>query len=241
MKSLVIKISGEFFKKKDNLLSEEKGKIFANALKLIANQFSRIYVIVGGGNFIRGRLFNNLVVPRFIYDEIGMNATNINAQWLSWYLKGRGLSSIVLTTGKNTFISNQSEFFSSYNDKLNQANPKIVILGGGTTMPYISTDTLTIITTLRTNSVLALFAKEGIDGVYTADPKIDKNAKLIKHEKFETVIKKQLRFIDLSATQIAYDAKVRKEKHIELKIFKFEKEEDLKNVLINRIKHTTIN
>ena len=184
--SLVIKISGEYFKTEaEGLFSESRAEVFSKALLQIKNKYSQIYIIVGGGNIVRGRKKASTIVPRFVYDEMGMTATNINAQWLAWYLRQKNHKAVALTTGNNSFIDNFSTYMTSHDTKKALNKPTIMIIGGGTGMAYLSTDTLTIIIALRTKAELVLFAKHGIDGVYSADPSLDPNAKLLKTTTFQ--------------------------------------------------------
>ena len=113
--------------------------------------------------------------------------------------------------------------------------PTIMIIGGGTGMAYLSTDTLTIIIALRTKAELVLFAKHGIDGVYSADPSLDPTAKLLKKTTFQKIIDEKLLFIDLPAATLALN------QGIVAKVFRFKDKNSLEKVIQGKSKHTLIN
>ena len=232
---LVIKISGEYFRtESEGLFSESRAEVFSKALLQIKNKYSQIYIIVGGGNIVRGRKKASTIVPRFVYDEMGMTGTNINAQWLAWYLRKKNHKAIALTTGNNSFIDNFSTYMTSHDKEKSLIKPVIMIIGGGTGMSYLSTDTLTIIIALRTKAELVLFAKHGIDGVYSADPSLDPNAKLLKKTTFQKIIDEKLLFIDLPAATLALN------QGIVAKVFRFKNKTSLAEVIQGKIKHTLV-
>ncbi len=205
-KRVLLKLSGEALGNPFDTKVLEK---IASQIKLMVNDGIEVGIVVGGGNICRGRTFEKLGLDREDADYIGMEATVINAQMLTAMLNNLDVKAVTLST-----IDVQRVKKYSVEEANTLLSKKIVcVFGGGTGKPFFSTDTGSALRAKDINAEVILMAKNGVDGVYSADPKIDPNATRYDELKFDDIINKQLAVIDLDA------AKVCKENHIEAFIF----------------------
>ena len=202
-KRILLKISGE------SLAGNYKTGIDANALGKICDQIkvikelgTEILIVVGGGNFWRGRYGIN--IERTTSDYMGMLATSINALAIQSELEQRGLETRVQTAIEMKEIA---EPYIRRKAMQHLTKGRIVIFACGTGNPYFSTDTAAALRAAEMNAELILFAKT-IDGVYTADPKMDKNAKKYKEISYLDIINNNLKVIDSTATSLCMDNKI---------------------------------
>ena len=193
-KRILLKISGE-------ALSGEKGHGFdTEALKGVAMQISELNklgvevgVVVGGGNFWRGRQGDEM--DRTTADYMGMLATVINALAVADALERTGVEARVLTS---LSISSVGEPFNYKNADRYLKEGKVVVFGGGTGNPYFSTDTGASLRAVEINADALLLAKN-IDGIYDSDPKSNPNAKKYDELSYDEYVLKGLKAMDTSA------------------------------------------
>ena len=193
-KRILLKISGE-------ALSGEKGHGFdTEALKGVAMQISELNklgvevgVVVGGGNFWRGRQGDEM--DRTTADYMGMLATVINALAVADALERTGVEARVLTS---LSISSVGEPFNYKNADRYLKEGKVVVFGGGTGNPYFSTDTGASLRAVEINADALLLAKN-IDGIYDSDPKSNPNAKKYDELSYDEYVSKGLKAMDTSA------------------------------------------
>lgn len=205
-KRVLLKLSGEAL---GNPFNTKVLETIAGQIKLMVAEGIEVGVVVGGGNICRGRTFEKLGLDREDADYIGMEATVINAQMLTAMLNNLGVDALTLSTIKVQRVKNYS--VEEANALL--SNKTVCVFGGGTGKPFFSTDTGSALRAKDINAEVILMAKNGVDGVYSADPKIDPNATRYDELKFDDIINKKLAVIDLDA------AKVCKENNIEAFIF----------------------
>ncbi len=200
---ILLKISGEA------LAGEARFGIDENMVEKICAQIKEVVelgvevgIVCGGGNFWRGR--NAINMERTRADHAGMLATVINALALQDALLKRGVEARVQTAIEMRAIAEPyirgkalSHFKHNY----------VVIFAAGTGSPFFSTDTAAALRATEIGADALLLAKN-IDGVYTADPKIDSEAKLIKKISYLDVIKQRLAVMDTTATSLCMDNKV---------------------------------
>ena len=205
-KRVLLKLSGEAL---GNPFDTKVLEDIASQIKLMVEQGIEVGVVVGGGNICRGRTFGKLGLDRENADYIGMEATVINAQMLTATLNKIGVDALTLSTIKVQRVEDYD--VSKANSLL--SNKTVCVFGGGTGKPFFSTDTGSALRAKDIKAEVILMAKNGVDGVYSADPKIDPSATRYDELSFDDIIKKELAVIDLDA------AKVCKENHIEAFIF----------------------
>ena len=155
-----------------------------------------VAIVVGGGNFFRGVELSEAGLDRARADYMGMLGTVMNALALKDFLDKEGLSTRVQTAITMTQVA---EPYLPLRAIRHLEKGRVVIFGAGSGMPFFSTDTVAAQRALETNCDELLVAKSGVDGVYTADPKTDRDAKLLKRLTFQEALSMQLKVIDGAA------------------------------------------
>lgn len=174
----------------------------AKQVKALVEQQISVGIVIGGGNFWRGRSSENM--DRTKADEIGMLATVMNALYFSEQLRAIGLKTQVLTPFA---CGAMTKLYAK--DRANKyfAKGMVVLFAGGTGHPYFSTDTATVLRAIEIEADVILLAKS-IDGVYDCDPKAHPNAKKYDRISIEEVLEKKLGVIDLAATILCMEQKM---------------------------------
>jgi uridylate kinase len=181
-----------------------------SALNHIADEVLKLHklgvqvsVVVGGGNIFRGELGEEWGIERAEADNIGMIATVTNSLMLRGVLKSRGDVDVRVMTAIP--IDTVAEPFIRLRAIRHLENGYIVILAAGTGNPYVTTDYPSVQRALELRAQAILAAKNGIDGVYTADPHRDPSARRFKQINYDTVILRNLKAMDQSAVLLARD------------------------------------
>ena len=203
MKRVLIKLSGEALAgEKKTGFDEETVRGVALQVKKIVELVTEVGIVIGGGNFLRGRSSEN--IDRTKADQIGMLATVMNCIYVSEIFRSVGMKTNILTPFE---CGSFTKLFSK--DRANKYFEKgmVVFFAGGTGHPYFSTDTGVLLRAIEVDADAILLAK-AIDGVYSADPKIDKNAVKYDEISIEEVIDKKLQVVDLTASILAMENKM---------------------------------
>ena len=174
----------------------------------------QISVVVGGGNIFRGELAEKWGIERAEADNIGMMATVTNSLLLRGVLQARGEVEIRVMTAIP--INSVAEPFIRLRAIRHLEQGYIVVLAGGTGNPYVTTDYPSAQRALELRAGALLVAKNGIDGIYTADPNHDSTARRYRTILYDTVIQKNLRALDQSAVLLARDH------HLPIHVFDFD-------------------
>lgn len=181
-----------------------------SALNHIADEVIKLHdlgvqvsVVVGGGNIFRGELGEEWGIERAEADNIGMIATVTNSLMLRGVLKSRGQADVRVMTAIP--IETVAEPFIRLRAIRHMEHGYIVVLAAGTGNPYVTTDYPSVQRALELRADAILAAKNGIDGVYTADPHRDPAARRYKQINYDTVIRENLRALDQSAVLLARD------------------------------------
>ena len=200
-KRVLLKLSGEA------LAGDEKTGIDYNVLgnicdkiKEISQMGVQVSIVVGGGNFWRGTK-NGAQMERTSADYMGMLATAMNGLALQDALEARGVHSRVQTAIEMREIA---EPFIKRKALKHLDKGRVVIFSCGTGHPYFSTDTAAALRAAETESEVILLAKT-IDGVYSADPKIDKTATKYDRISYKDVLAQDLKVMDSTATALCKD------------------------------------
>ncbi|UTS70940.1 UMP kinase [Mycoplasma bradburyae] len=230
--NIIIKISGASLQDKNSsdCYSYDKINSLANQLKTLSSKYN-IGLIVGGGNIFRGKLAKDFGVEINKADYIGMLATVINSSLLESKLQSLGLKTKVLSALEVKGLTkeiNPKSLSEIFNDC------EIAFFSGGTGNSHFTTDTATVLRAIQINADMVLIGKDGVDGVYTADPKIDKNATFIEKISYKDALAKELRIMDLTAFSLAMDH------NLKLLIFNIEADQSIIKTIDNKNKHTTI-
>ena len=203
MKRILLKLSGEALAgDKKTCFDADTVRIVAKQVKRIIEQGIQVSIVIGGGNFWRGRTSPDM--DRVKADQIGMLATVMNCIYTADMFRQEGLATHVMTPFQ---CGNVTELFSK--DKaLEYLNSKeVVFFAGGTGHPYFSTDTATVLFAIQTQADVILMAK-AIDGVYDSDPKVNPDAKKYDRLNISDIIDKKLGVIDLAAAVLAMENKM---------------------------------
>jgi len=156
----------------------------------------QICVVVGGGNIIRGIAAADEGMDRAIADYMGMMASVINALALQDALEKEGLDTRVQSAIE---IKTVAEAYIRRRAIRHLEKGRVVVFAGGTGNPYFTTDTAAVLRAAEVHAEIILMAKQGIDGVYDADPKTDPDAKRYAHLTYEEALVRNLRVMDQTA------------------------------------------
>ncbi len=203
MKRVLLKLSGEALAgDKKTGFDEATCLKVANQVKEIVDQGVEVGIVIGGGNFWRGRTSNT--IERTKADQIGMLATVMNCIYVSEIFRFVGMDTVVMT---QFACGDCSEMFSKDAAMDALAQGKVVFFAGGTGHPYFSTDTATSLRAIEIEADVILLAK-AIDGVYDSDPKLNPDAKRYDKISIEEVIANKLAVVDLTASIMCMEAKM---------------------------------
>ena len=203
MQRIVLKLSGEALAgEKKTGFDEATVTAVAKQVKEIVDSGIQVGIVIGGGNFWRGR--TSETIDRTKADQIGMLATVMNCIYVSEIFRFVGMETEVFTPFT---CSSFTELFSK--DKAVKALEagKVVFFGGGTGHPYFSTDTGVVLKAIEVEAEVILLAK-AIDGVYNDDPKVNPTAVKYDEVSIDEVIAKNLQVMDMTASILARDNKM---------------------------------
>lgn len=200
---VLLKLSGEALagERKNGIDAETLGKI-CDKIKEITNMGVQVSIVVGGGNFWRGRYGHEM--ERTTSDYMGMLATTINGLALQDALEARGIFTRLQTAIEMRQIA---EPYIKRKAAKHLEKGRVVIFACGTGNPYFSTDTCAALRAAETDSEVILLAKT-IDGVYSADPKEDKTAIKYDEISYLDILNKDLKVMDSTATSLCRDNKI---------------------------------
>lgn len=203
MERVLLKLSGEALAG-DKKTGFDEATVIAvgKQVKQLVDQGTEVGIVIGGGNFWRGRTSENM--DRTKADQIGMLATVMNCLYCSEIFRSVGLKTAVLTPFE---CGSFTKLFSK--DRANKyfAKNMVVFFAGGTGHPYFSTDTATVLRAVEIEAEVILLAK-AIDGVYDSDPKTNPNAVRYDEISISEVIDKQLAVVDLTASIMCMEQKM---------------------------------
>ncbi len=203
MRRILLKLSGEALAgEKKTGFDEPTVRNVALQVKQLVDDGMQVGIVIGGGNFWRGRSSEN--IDRTKADQIGMLATIMNCIYVSEIFRSVGMTTNILTPFE---CGSFTKLFSK--DRANKyfAKGQVVFFAGGTGHPYFSTDTGVVLRAIEVDAEVILLAK-AVDGVYDADPSKDPNAKKYDSVTIDEVIEKNLQVVDMTASILARDNKM---------------------------------
>ena len=202
-KRVLLKLSGEA------IGGEEKKGVDADTLGKICDQVKnmvdlgvQVAIVVGGGNFWRGRYGHQM--ERTTSDYMGMLATAMNGLALQDSLEARGLKTRLQTAIEMRQIA---EPYIKRKALKHLERDRVVIFSCGTGNPFFTTDTAAALRSAEIEAEVILLAKT-IDGVYSADPKLDKNAEKYDEITYLDMLNKDLKVMDSTAVSLCMDNKI---------------------------------
>ena len=203
MKRILLKLSGEALAgPKKTGFDEATVMEVARQVKTLVDEGIQVGIVIGGGNFWRGRTSEN--IDRTKADQIGMLATVMNCIYVSEIFRAAGMKTNVLTPFE---CGSFTKLFSK--DRVNKYFEKGIVsfFAGGTGHPYFSTDTATVLRAIEIEAETIFLAK-AIDGVYDSDPKTNPDAKKYDEVSIDEVIAKNLQVVDMTASILCRDNKM---------------------------------
>ncbi len=201
-KRVLLKLSGEALSGNGQAFDPEVLKGLAEELKEIQEQGVELAVVVGGGNFIRGKMLAEMGMNRAQGDYMGMLGTVINALAVQNALEQAGVQTRVQTA---VHMQEVAEPFILRRAIRHLEKGRVVIFGAGTGHPYFSTDTTAALRASEIGADVILMAKNGVDGVYDSDPKKNPNAKKFDTLNYMDVLNKGLQVMDTTAISMCMD------------------------------------
>ncbi|HLS35354.1 MAG TPA: UMP kinase [Bacillota bacterium] len=221
---IVLKLSGE-------ALSGEAGygidpivmKSIAKQVKEISELNVEIAVVVGGGNIWRGQVGSEVGMDRATADYMGMLATVMNSLALQDSLEMMGIQTRVQTSIEMRQVA---EPYIRRRAIRHLEKGRVVIFAAGTGNPYFSTDTTAALRAAEIEADVILMAKNNVDGVYTDDPKINKDAKKYDHLSYMDMLNEGLGVMDSTASSLCMD------NDISLIVFSISEEGNIKRVVL---------
>ena len=229
MKRVLLKLSGEALAgDKKTGFDEATVKEVARQVKIAVSEGIEVGVVIGGGNFWRGRESN--AIDRTKADQIGMLATVMNCIYVSEIFRSSGMDTQILTPFE---CGSMTKLFSK--DRANKYFKRgmVVFFAGGTGHPYFSTDTGVALRAIEMEADCILLAK-AIDGVYDSDPKL--NPAAIKYDtiSIQEVIDKKLAVVDLTASIMCMET------HVPMAVFSLNEENGIINAMQGKINGTVV-
>ena len=213
---ILLKLSGEA------LAGSKHTGIDAATVENIARQIKEakelgveIAIVCGGGNIWRGKAASDMGMERATADYMGMLATVMNGMAIQNALEAIGVHTRLMSAIE---MQQVAEPYIRRRAIRHLEKGRIVIFGAGLGSPFFTTDTTAALRAAEIGSKMILMAKNGVDGVYTADPKIDKSAIKFDEISYTEVIKQQLAVMDQTAITFCMD------NQIDLCVFNMSKE-----------------
>ena len=229
MRRILLKLSGEALAGgKKTGFDEETVRGVALQVKQLVEDNIQVGIVIGGGNFWRGRTSEN--IDRTKADQIGMLATIMNCIYVSEIFRSSGMCTSILTPFE---CGSFTKLFSK--DRANKyfAEGQVVFFAGGTGHPYFSTDTGVALRAIEMEADVILLAK-AVDGVYDSDPKVNPNAKKYDTVSIQEVIHKQLAVVDLTASVMCMD------NHVPMAVFGLDEPDSIVRAMKGEITGTRV-
>ena len=203
MKRVLLKLSGEALAgEKKTGFDEATCLKVAEQVKQLVDQGTQVGIVIGGGNFWRGR--TSETIDRSKADQIGMLATVMNCIYVSEIFRYAGMKTQVLTPFT---CGSFTKLYSK--DRVNKYFDRgmVIFFAGGTGHPYFSTDTATVLRAVEIEADGILLAK-AVDGVYDSDPKTNPDAKKYDEISIQEVIDRKLGVVDMAASILCMENKM---------------------------------
>ena len=214
-KRVLLKLSGEALKEgSEAILSGDCLDKMAHMVKDIHDAGIQVCIVIGAGNIWRGKIAKDAGMEQYEADFMGMMGTVINAVALSAKLKLLGVPSLVTTAIGPVPEVNVPYSVETADKAMNEG--KVVFLSGGTGKPFFTTDTAATMRAIELNCDAILMGKNGVEGVYDKDPRVNKDAKFFPVISYQEMIKLNLQIMDQTALELI------KDKDIKVRVFRMD-------------------
>lgn len=202
-KRALVKLSGEALMGSRQFgIDREAIAGIAEQLASAANEGLEVGIVVGGGNFWRGSQEASAGMDRATADYAGMLGTIMNALALQDSLENAGA---VVRTMTAIPVQQVAEPYIQRRALRHLEKGRVVIFAAGTGNPYMTTDTAAALRAVETHSSVLLMAKNGVDGVYDADPRVAPNAKKFDHLTYLDALQRRLQVMDSTALSLCME------------------------------------
>jgi len=201
---VLLKLSGEAFGGGNLGVNPDIVAQIANAIAE-GTKHAEVAIVVGGGNFFRGAELSQRGMERSRADYMGMLGTVMNALALQDFLEQAGVDVRVQSA---ITMSQVAEPYLPLRAIRHMEKGRVVIFGAGAGLPYFSTDTVAAQRALEVKADEVLVAKNGVDGVYTADPKKDPTAVKLESITYQDALVRGLKVVDATAFSLCMDNKI---------------------------------
>lgn len=226
---ILLKLSGEALAgEKKTGFDEDTVMQAAIQVKQALAAGKQIAVVIGGGNFWRGRTSEHM--DRVRADQIGILATVMNCIYTAELFRGIGIPTLIMTPFE---CGNMTRLFRKEEAVAALEAGTVVFFAGGTGHPYFSTDMSTVLMAIEIEADVILSGK-AIDGVYDSDPKQNPNAKKYDHMEMQDIVDRKLGVIDLASAVLAM------ENHMPMKLFGLNGENSILNAMTGTFTGTYI-
>jgi uridylate kinase len=199
---VVLKLSGEVFGGGQVGVDPDVVQDVARQIAAVVRAGVQIAVVVGGGNFFRGEELQQRGIDRARGDYMGMLGTVMNCLALQDFLEKLGIDTRVQTA---ITMGQVAEPYIPRRAIRHLEKGRVVIFGAGAGMPYFTTDTVAAQRALEIKADVVLMSKNGVDGVYTADPRHDPTATKLNAITFAEALRRELRVADAAAFSLCMD------------------------------------
>ena len=228
-KRILLKLSGEALAgNKKTGFDEATVLEVARQVKLALEAGKQIAIVIGGGNFWRGRTSEHM--DRVKADQIGILATVMNCIYVAEMFRVSGMKTMIMTPFE---CGNMTKLFRK-DDALEALEAgTVVFFAGGTGHPYFSTEMSTVLMAVEIEADVILSGK-AIDGVYDSDPKLNPNAKKYDNMEMQDIVDQKLGVIDLASAVLAV------ENHMPMKLFGLNGENSIVNAMTGTFTGTYI-
>ena len=199
---VVLKLSGEVFGGGSIGVDPDVVQHISRQIATVVRRGVQVAVVVGGGNFFRGAELQRRGMDRPRADYMGMLATVMNCLALQDFLEKEGIDTRVQTA---IAMAQVAEPYIPRRAIRHLEKGRVVIFGAGAGMPYFTTDTVAAQRALEIHADVVLMSKNGVDAVYTADPRTDPTARKLTSVTFEEALRRNLRVVDAAAFSLCQD------------------------------------
>jgi uridylate kinase len=204
-KRVLLKLSGEVFGGGKVGVDPDVVQAIAREIKAVVDAGVQIAIVTGGGNFFRGAELQQRGMDRVRADYMGMLGIVMNCLALQDFLEKLGVETRVQTA---ITMGQVAEPYIPRRAIRHMEKGRVVIFGAGMGMPYFSTDTVAVQRALESRCDVVLVAKNGVDGVYSADPKVDPTATKYDELTYDDAIGQGLRIMDQTAFALCGENKL---------------------------------
>ena len=199
---VVLKLSGEAFGNGKLGVDPDVVSRLAGQIAEVVREGTQVCVVMGGGNFFRGAELSQRGMDRARADYMGMLGTVMNCLALQDFLEQRGIDTRVQTA---ITMGQVAEPYVPRRAIRHLEKGRVVIFGAGLGSPYFSTDTTAAQRALEVHADVVLMSKNGVDGVYTSDPRTDPAARKLDEISYADALRDRLRVVDATSFSLCMD------------------------------------